>query len=390
MVEILESYTVSDPDAQKAIKGALWILKRNEEKAKCVMEDTSKIEGHVMISYSWSEKERMRELAYYLKNLGFSIWIDVEQMEGSVLEKMAEAVESASIILIGVSSHYKESQACRTEASYAYRLKKKALFVFAEDGYIPTGWLGAMVGNDLYYKPWEEEGEEYFEQEAQKIADQIKRFGVKEESFSSARSTLPLSSSPSAAALKTPTKRLLTYDEVSLPTMMDPLPIEKLHLEEISTWSPEDVCRWLIMTGMEALTKPFFWHGITGPSLLEWGSRGFPDPDRFKEKFQIEKESLFLDLQRAVRHLSRGLGPLPQVQQLKQASCWKEEEVKSWLIVRNLEPIAAKVQGWNGEVLLGLFKLASSASFFPTLQGFGIDNVALQLRLLAQLSLLFE
>ena len=66
----------------------------------------------------------MRQLCAYLQTLGFLGWVDVEQMEGSVLEKMAEAVDGSDIIIIGFSSAYKDSQACRTEAEYSYRLQK--------------------------------------------------------------------------------------------------------------------------------------------------------------------------------------------------------------------------------------------------------------------------
>ena len=40
------------------------------------------------------------------------------------------------------------------EAEYAYRLKKTMIFVAAEDGYSAKGWLGALLGNSLWYSPW--------------------------------------------------------------------------------------------------------------------------------------------------------------------------------------------------------------------------------------------
>jgi len=81
-----------------------------------------------MISYCWSQQNKIKQVANHLKSFQIPIWIDVEQMEGSVLEAMADAVEQASVVIIGVSSHYKESQACRTEAEYAYKLKKELIF----------------------------------------------------------------------------------------------------------------------------------------------------------------------------------------------------------------------------------------------------------------------
>jgi len=101
--------------------------------------------GHVMISYSWGQKERMRELAHHLKEAGLPIWIDVEEMEGSILEKMAQAVENSDVMVIGVSASYHDSQACHMEAEYGHRLKKSMIFVMAEEGYNARGWLGLML-----------------------------------------------------------------------------------------------------------------------------------------------------------------------------------------------------------------------------------------------------
>ena len=149
MLEVLRSFPKDHPGVKRGVDGALWNL--GEEMTRHVAE---KAHGQVMISYSWGQQGRMTQLGFQLKKLGFPIWLDVEQMEGSVLEKMAEAVEESSIIVIGLSSSYKDSQACRTEAEYAYRLKKEVIFVLAEDGYVAKGWLGAFLGSKLWYSPW--------------------------------------------------------------------------------------------------------------------------------------------------------------------------------------------------------------------------------------------
>ena len=95
-------------------------------------------------------------------------------MEGNVLERMSEAVEEASVLIIGLSSTYKESQTCRTEAEYAYRLKKEVIYVMAEDGYVPKGWLRAMLGNKLWFNPWG--SKDGFEGGVQEVVKQIKKY----------------------------------------------------------------------------------------------------------------------------------------------------------------------------------------------------------------------
>ena len=152
-VELLKSFPTDHDGVKRGIDGALWNLDE-AGRPKPASEIPQDRKGQVMISYSWKQQDRMRQLCAYLKTLGFLVWMDVEQMEGSVLEKMTEAVEESDVIIIGLSSAYKDSQACRTEAEYAYRLKKTMIFVAAEDGYSAKGWLGALLGNSLWYSPW--------------------------------------------------------------------------------------------------------------------------------------------------------------------------------------------------------------------------------------------
>jgi len=166
IVGLLKSLKVIDNvNASQAIDGALFILTGRspiESKGKGKGKDQSK--HQIMISYSWAQKEKARDIADHLKRKGFNIWIDIEQMEGSVLEKMAEAVESSAVILIFLSSNYKESQACRTEAEYTYKLKKEVICIMAEDNYQPRGWLGALLGNKLFYDLWKNSETETLEE----------------------------------------------------------------------------------------------------------------------------------------------------------------------------------------------------------------------------------
>ena len=49
-----------------------------------------------------------------LQEEGFTVWIDLDEMKGSTLEAMANAVEDAYLILITVSSNYKASANTRS------------------------------------------------------------------------------------------------------------------------------------------------------------------------------------------------------------------------------------------------------------------------------------
>ena len=61
-------------------------------------------------------------------------------MAGDILETMAKAVVNANAVIVVVSQNYEQSQNCRTEASLAYRRKRKIIPIMAQGGYhIPAG-----------------------------------------------------------------------------------------------------------------------------------------------------------------------------------------------------------------------------------------------------------
>ena len=101
----------------------------------------------------------MKIFTNYLKSQGINSQIELEPQDGGGnLEKMAEAVENSVIIIIALSQAYFESQNCRSEAQYAYNLKKNLIFLMTEDGFQPRGWLGLLVGADKCYTPWNQAG----------------------------------------------------------------------------------------------------------------------------------------------------------------------------------------------------------------------------------------
>ncbi|KAJ8340432.1 hypothetical protein SKAU_G00350650 [Synaphobranchus kaupii] len=85
-----------------------------------------------------------------LQNAGIKVWMDVEQMAGSTLQAMAEAVEKAYIVIICLSPKYKDSPNCRTEAEYTFQLRKEIIPLMMEQNYKPDGWLGALLGAKLW------------------------------------------------------------------------------------------------------------------------------------------------------------------------------------------------------------------------------------------------
>ena len=104
-----------------------------------------------MLSYEWRTQQQVMVLKEELMQQGFTVWMDVDRMMGSTLEAMAAAIEQSDAIIMCVTHRYKESQACRTEAEYAYTRKKPLIPVMFERNYKPDGWLGIIMGSKLYY-----------------------------------------------------------------------------------------------------------------------------------------------------------------------------------------------------------------------------------------------
>ena len=135
-------------EVQKAAAGALWELEGKTARHSERMKSSG---NHVMISYQWDSQEVLVEVKNRLQASGYRVWMDLEQMKGSTLDAMAEAVENASVVLVCVSRRYKESQNCRSEATYAYDLKKDIIPLMMEGNYKGDGWLGIIVTGKMWF-----------------------------------------------------------------------------------------------------------------------------------------------------------------------------------------------------------------------------------------------
>jgi len=379
VVDILSYFRSSSEHegTKRALDGALWNLSGSQKASHHHHPPSSQ---HVMISYSWAQKDRMRQLSAHLKAQGFSVWIDIEQMEGSVLETMAEAVENSSTIIVGLSSQYKQSQACRTEAEYAYRLKKEVIFVEAEDGFIPKGWLGALLGNKLWYSPWTHP--EGFEQGC---ADVTKFLGKISKAVQpgQVQKSSGGGGGGSADLVRSETSQAETGSALaSVPANTTPLPAEMFSYERLQGWTTEEVCRWLRMNQLEGLLPAFSRLGMTGQSLIQLRQH----PESLPLIFQPPSaHHLGLQLQ-----LQRSLGLLPG--KADEVKGWGVEQVAGWLSRSQLPEVAQKARKglWTGAVLHGLWVLLSrsGADIGPAgfLKDLGVKDPVVQLTLISKLA----
>lgn len=130
---------------KKSCDGILWKLQNFEEcgKDNKIKNNLKKIENnnkHIMISYNGESRQICLSIKSELEKLGFKVWIDVENIAGSSLESMADAIEKSFCILMGMTEKYKMSANCRLEAEYAVQLNKPIIPLILQEGYRPNGW----------------------------------------------------------------------------------------------------------------------------------------------------------------------------------------------------------------------------------------------------------
>ncbi|KAI8503143.1 hypothetical protein Bbelb_189640 [Branchiostoma belcheri] len=153
LVPSLEKLETSTNESLKsAALGALWVIRKTgEERPKTAAKKSKERQlPHVMISYQWDHQKILVSIKKKLQAAGFKVWMDLEQMGGSTLQAMAEAVENSAVVIIAMSHMYKESPNCRTEAEYTFQLRKDIVPLMMESHYKPDGWLGMILGAKLY------------------------------------------------------------------------------------------------------------------------------------------------------------------------------------------------------------------------------------------------
>ncbi|XP_064597244.1 uncharacterized protein LOC135463752 [Liolophura sinensis] len=114
-------------------------------------EELSSNTKHVMISYNWGSKVTVFKIHEGLERNGFRVWIDRNEMKGSIVDSIAEGVENAEVLLMCVSPKYKNSKYCRAEAEYAFTNDIDIVPLLLESEYKADGWLGLIKGAKKHF-----------------------------------------------------------------------------------------------------------------------------------------------------------------------------------------------------------------------------------------------
>ncbi|XP_046574454.1 uncharacterized protein LOC124282490 [Haliotis rubra] len=242
----------------KVSGGALWAITQEEKrenqklKKKDVAKKDEKVQdaGHIMISYQWADQKMLIKVKEFLKGHNFKVWMDIDNMEGSTLQAMAEAVQNASVVLVCMSERYKLSQNCRSEAEYAFDLRKPIIPLLLQRDYKPDGFLGLIKGAKLFF---DFSGKYPFEKKASEL---VKELGARGKAGSSADSidgetTAVVKSQPSDAGRGA---------------------------SGTANWSQKDVQNWLCKLNLE---KHSSLKGLTGKQLMFLHKISYKAPEFF-------------------------------------------------------------------------------------------------------------
>ena len=142
---------------------------------------------HVFLSHCWGEDEhgrdnhqRVGKVNAWLQKHKVIPWYDVEQMEGNVMQRMAEGIDNTCIVLVFVTKQYIEKVAgkgpkgqndsCSMEFNYAVNRGVKMLAIVHDKGCRNpktwTGPVGLSMASNLYYDNTDDEA---FEDNMQRL-----------------------------------------------------------------------------------------------------------------------------------------------------------------------------------------------------------------------------
>ncbi|CAF4005132.1 unnamed protein product, partial [Rotaria sp. Silwood2] len=185
----------SNPDVAQMANGIMWKIEveekftkkkekqeKKEKKAHSVdgsknISDEEFKEYDMMISYCWAQKTLCHKINDRLEQEGYKVWLDRDEMRGSIIECMAEAIEKSRYVLICMSSNYKKSTNCKAEAEYAFNRKSKIIPLVVEPKYKADGWLGFLAGSKIYVDFADKEGEE-FDKAYDSLLEELRRNGL--------------------------------------------------------------------------------------------------------------------------------------------------------------------------------------------------------------------
>ncbi|CAH8523370.1 unnamed protein product [Schistosoma margrebowiei] len=136
---------------KKALNSILWQMSQDNSSLdyEFNLNSSTQLE-HLMISYSHKQKEIAINLTKHLKEKGYKVWFDQDNLKyaANTFRSMAEAIEKSYAVCIIYSENYKNSEYAEMEATYAVCLKKPIICLRVQRDYKPKGWLGLITARE--------------------------------------------------------------------------------------------------------------------------------------------------------------------------------------------------------------------------------------------------
>lgn len=243
-----------------------------------------------MISYNSGSREMCLKIKAFLEYHGHRVWIDVENIGGSSLEAMANALENSKAVLMCMSEKYKQSANCRAEAEYAFQLGKPIIPLIMQKGYRADGWLGIILGSKIFVDFQKYELQECFRRLSKELNlyCDTKKATVREEAVVCSKPTAteqpqPTTTTSTAASIKTSKEQpaVLKWSPKKVETWLTEKRIHEVIIQNIVPCSGKILAQ---LYEMQSQCPSFFYGSITSNQQV---------PTSQVATFAFELKSLF-------------------------------------------------------------------------------------------------
>ncbi len=122
--------------------------------------ETNDSKKHIMFSYCWEQQHNVQHIYEIINNEFIDIpkWIDIERMNGNIIDAMNSAIENAFLVLVFLSKDYKNSKNCKIESELIIGKQRDYIVIIVEDNFpfnnenenIQDNWIYNMYKNQYY------------------------------------------------------------------------------------------------------------------------------------------------------------------------------------------------------------------------------------------------
>ncbi|XP_033120535.1 uncharacterized protein LOC117119762 isoform X2 [Anneissia japonica] len=126
---------------------------------------------YIMVSFQSKYREIVRRIVDRLRKEGYIVWMDETDMENRIADDLANAIKDAEVVLVCLSSNYKDSVYCERESNNVAHFRKPFIVLMMER-FTMDGWVANYYSERLYT---DFSKEEMFETGFQNLLERLQR-----------------------------------------------------------------------------------------------------------------------------------------------------------------------------------------------------------------------